>query len=129
MPFSFRHIPALIQATTTTIGGIWPIFNARGAMLEFGFPPRIADDPLTWPVMIQGQSRTTILGLLTFIFYFTGRLREVDIILAIMGFYAGMLDSWVVWKTTGGLRWTVFRLVASWVLGAWGLMGMTAGRS
>lgn len=102
------------------------MFNARGAMLEFGWPERIADDPLTHLVNVQGQSRTTVLGLLVFVFYFRGQYKAVDTLMAVMGFYAGVVDSYVVWKETGWLGWTIFRLVAAWCFGAWGLAGMTA---
>ncbi|KAM7189341.1 hypothetical protein V8F33_010120 [Rhypophila sp. PSN 637] len=126
MPFSLRHIPALFQASTTTFGGIWPLFNARGAILEFGFPERVAGEPATHPIMAIGMARTTVLGLLLFLFYFRGQYREVDTLMAVMGFYVGIVDSWFVWKETGLLGWPAFRLVASWFFGAWGLAGMTA---
>ncbi|KAK0658893.1 hypothetical protein QBC41DRAFT_331822 [Cercophora samala] len=124
-PFSLRHIPALILAASSTFGGIWPVFNAEGAMLEFGFPPNVAQAPETQPVMVQGQSRTTIIGLLAFIFYFRGRFAELDTIMTVYGFYAGILDSYIVYKG-GNSRWALFRLAASWVFGFCGIAGLTA---
>ncbi|KAK4220738.1 hypothetical protein QBC38DRAFT_167194 [Podospora fimiseda] len=124
-PFSLRHIPAFIVATSSTFGGLWPIFDAEGAMLEFGFPPHVARTPETRPVMLNGQARTTILGMLAYTFYFRGKFAEVDTLMALYGFYAGLMDSWIVWKG-GNAKWAVFRLVSSWTLGFCGLVGLTA---
>ncbi|KAK3689723.1 hypothetical protein B0T22DRAFT_462099 [Podospora appendiculata] len=123
--FSLRHVPALTIASTTTFGGLWPMFDAKGAMLELGFPLHIANTPATYPVMIQGQTRTTILGLLLFIFYYRGKFAEVDTILAVLGAYGGVVDSFLVWNG-GNKRWAAFRLVFSWLVSAWGLAGLTA---
>ncbi|KAK4178153.1 hypothetical protein QBC36DRAFT_210123, partial [Triangularia setosa] len=125
MPFSLTHLPALILITTTTLGGIWPIFDAPAAMLEFGFGPKIANCPETTPVMINGQSRTTILGTLALIFYLGGKYEEVDTLMAVYGTWAGVVDSVLVWKWTGNGKWAGFRLGASMVFGVWGLMGWT----
>ncbi|KAK3385914.1 hypothetical protein B0H63DRAFT_523230 [Podospora didyma] len=123
--FSLRHIPALIVASTTTFGGMWTFFDAPSAMLEFGFPAHVAHAPTSTPVMINGQARTTILGLLTFIFYFQRKFVEVDTIVAVFGAYAGAVDAWLVWKE-GNAGKAVFRLVASWALAACGIAGLTA---
>ncbi|KAK4190674.1 hypothetical protein QBC35DRAFT_489430 [Podospora australis] len=123
--FSPRHIPAIILATTSAFGGIWPMFNAEKAMLEFGFPRKVAQAPETRPVMVNGQARTTILGALAFIFYFQGKFVEVDTIMAVFGLYAGVVDSYLVWKG-GGPQKAVFRLAASWFLGVCGVAGLTA---
>lgn len=105
-------------------GGIWPIFNPRGAMLEFGFPARIADTPAAAPVMVIGQARTTCIGLLVFLFYSRNQLDLIDQVMAVTGAYAGLVDSYVVWKQ-GETRHAVFRLVSSWLLAAWGFAGLT----
>lgn len=123
--FSPRHIPALIVILTTTIGGLWPLFDARGAMLEFGFPAQIAESALAAPVMVHAESRTTILGLLTLLFYVRRQYAEVDTILAVWGGYAGVVDTYQVWSLAGDGGWAVFRLVASWALAFCGLVGMT----
>ncbi|KXX74431.1 hypothetical protein MMYC01_208888 [Madurella mycetomatis] len=123
--FSLAHIPAFIVASTTTFGGIWPMFNAPAAMLEFGFPPTIAQAPAAAPVMVNGQARTTILGLLTFIFYYQGKYSEVDTILAVFGVYAGAVDAYLVWKL-GNPGKGVFRLVASWAIAACGFARLTS---
>ncbi|GAB1318483.1 hypothetical protein MFIFM68171_08693 [Madurella fahalii] len=123
--FNPRHILPLFVATTTTIGGILPLFNPRGAMVEFGFPAHVAETRAAHAVMVAGQTRTTVLGLLYFIFYFQGKYAELDTVLAVFGGYAGLLDCYVVWKG-GNRRWALFRLVASWSIAAWGLARMTA---
>ncbi|KAI0532846.1 hypothetical protein GGR58DRAFT_488758 [Xylaria digitata] len=67
--FHPRHIPGLIAASSMAFGGLWPIFDARGAMKEFGFPDRVANTPASVPVMIVGSARTTVLGVLMLLFY------------------------------------------------------------
>ncbi|KAK4163257.1 hypothetical protein QBC43DRAFT_68883 [Cladorrhinum sp. PSN259] len=124
--FSLRHIPALILASSCTIGGLWANWNAEAAMTEFGFPPHIAQAPQAVPVMMNGQARTTVLGILTFVFYFRGNYREVDTLMTVFGFYAGLVDSYIVWKANpANLRWAFFRLAASWVFGVCGSVGLT----
>lgn len=49
-------------ASTMTFGGLWPIFDAKGAMTEFGFPASIASASAAGPVMVIGQVRGTIIG-------------------------------------------------------------------
>ena len=128
MPVSFalRHIPALISATALTFGGMWPLFNAKAAMLEFGFPARIAESPAAAPVMAVGMVRTTALGLLMFIFYFRGETQILDTFLAVSGGYLGLVDSYVVWKQ-GQPKQAVFRLISSALFSAWGFAGWTSG--
>ncbi|KAJ7033127.1 hypothetical protein C8F04DRAFT_1210959 [Mycena alexandri] len=125
--FSPRHLPALFITTTMTLGGMWPMLNARRAMLEFGLPARIAENPAAAPVMVVGTVRTTIIGLLMLNFYARGQLEVVDTIMAVTGAYAGLVDSYVVWEE-GNPSKAVFRLVSSWLIAAWGVAGMTAGR-
>ncbi|KAI1851410.1 hypothetical protein JX265_000356 [Neoarthrinium moseri] len=125
--FQLRHIPALFAATTTTFGGLWPLFDPRGSLHEFGFTSRIADSPAAAPVMIIGCARTSILGILMFYYYSRGQLEVVDTILGVFGAYAGLIDSYVVWKE-GNLRKAIFRFVSSGLLSAWAFSGQTAGR-
>ncbi|ROW10659.1 hypothetical protein VPNG_05110 [Cytospora leucostoma] len=125
--FSLRHIPAVIDSTasTMTLGGIWPMLNPSGAMREFGFPSRIANAPAAAPVMVTGQVRTTAIGLLVSIFYCQGRLDVVDTVMAVTGAYAGLVDSYVVWREGGGPPMALFRLVSSGLIAAWGFAGLT----
>ncbi|KAI0866726.1 hypothetical protein F4860DRAFT_1052 [Xylaria cubensis] len=125
--FKFRYIPALIVASTMTFGGMWPLVDPRGSMLEFGLPPRIANAPAAAPVFKSGNARTTVIGLLTFFFYAQNQLEVVDTIMAITGAYCGLVDSYVVWKE-GNPRQAVFRFMSSGFLSACGFWGLTAGR-
>ncbi|KAK6063408.1 hypothetical protein SCUP234_07212 [Seiridium cupressi] len=125
--FSTCHLLALFIASTMTFGGMWPLFDAKAAILEFGFPARYADTQATHPVMAAGSVRTTVLGLLTFIFYLQQKYAEVDTILAVFGAYAGSVDSYLVWKAGNG-RKAAFRFVASWAIAACGFAGLTASR-
>lgn len=94
-------------------------------MLEFGFPAALARNPASHPTYIIGQARGTVIGLLISIFYARGQYEAVDLIMATVGFYAGAVDSWVVWRA-GNRPKAVFRLVASWIIGGLGLWGLTA---
>lgn len=122
-----RHIPALLLASTQTLGGFWPWINPRSAILAFGFPARIADVPAAHPVMVQGQSRSTILGLFFWALYFRRRYAEIDALMAIVGFWAGAVDAYLVWRT-GSARKAVMRLATLWGFATLGLVGVTAGR-
>lgn len=108
-----------------TFGGMWPMFNARASIREFGFPARIADAPAAAPVAVVGNARTTCIGLLVFLFYSRNQLDLVDQVMAVVGAYAGLVDSYAVWKE-GEHRHAIFRLVSSWLIAAWGFSGMTA---
>lgn len=110
-----------------TFGGMWPAFNASGAMREFGFPARIADAPAAAPVMVIGQARGTVIGLLVFLFYSRNQLDLVDDVTAVTAAYCAVVDAYVVWKE-GERRNAVFRLVSSGMLAAWGYAGMTSPR-
>ncbi|KAI1084822.1 hypothetical protein F5B20DRAFT_222471 [Whalleya microplaca] len=122
-----RHIPALFTATVMTFGGMWSYFDARGAMLEFGLPDRIASTLAAAAVMKINNARTTAFGMCMYTLYFRRELVVCDTILAILGLYAGLVDSYVVW-TEGNPRKAAFRLVSSGLLSAVGFAGWTAGR-
>lgn len=102
------------------------MFNARGAMQEFGFPARIASAPAAGPVMVIGQARGTVIGLLVFLFYSRNQFELVDTVMAVTGAYAGLVDSYVVWKE-GNPRHALFRLISSGLISLWGYAGWTAG--
>ncbi|KAI1180007.1 hypothetical protein F4777DRAFT_574291 [Nemania sp. FL0916] len=122
-----QHIPALLVATTMTLGGVWGLLYPRDAIQEFGFPSHIANAPAAAPVFRAGNARTIVIGLLTSTFYLRGQLEAVDTVVAITGAYCGLVDSYVVWKA-GNPRKALFRLVSSAALSACGLWGLTARR-
>ena len=70
--------------------------------------------------------RTSCMGLMLFTFMYKGEYEVVDTMLAIMGFYLGVVDAWLCWRE-GVPRKAVFRLVSSFVVGGWGWAGMTRG--
>lgn len=125
--FEYRHIPAILAGSAMAFGGLWPLVDARGAMLEFGMPARIANAPAAAPVMIIGNVRTSLLGALMLTFYMRREFGVVDTMLGFTGAYAGLIDSYVVWRE-GNRNKAIFRLVSSWMLAACGLSGLTAGR-
>lgn len=93
------------------------MFNPKGAMQEFGFPDKIASAPTSGPVMVIGQVRGTIIGLLVFLFHSRNQLALVDTVMAVTGAYAGLVDSCVVWKE-GNPRHALFRFVSSGLIAA-----------
>ncbi|KAJ8133517.1 hypothetical protein O1611_g107 [Lasiodiplodia mahajangana] len=125
--FHPRHIPALIAGTTMAFGGIWPMFDPYGAMRDFGFPDRIAKAPEAAPVMVTGNVRTTVLGALMLLYYSRRQYEILDTFMAFTGAYAGIVDSYVVWRE-GRPRQAVFRLISSGLIAAWGFLGWTAGK-
>lgn len=110
-----------------TFGGMWPAFDAPGAMREFGFPSRIADAPAAAPVMVTGQARGTAIGLLVFLFYSRNQLELVDLVTAVTAAYCALVDLYVVWKE-GEPRDAVLRFVTSGMLAVLGYAGMTSPR-
>lgn len=104
------------------------MFDAKASLKEFGFPARIASAPVAAPVMVIGQARGTIIGMLVFLFYSRNQMDLVDTLLAVTGAYAGLVDSYVVWKQ-GNPRYAIFRLISSGLISAWGFAGLTVGRN
>lgn len=99
-------------------------------MMEFGFPASIASASAAGPVMVIGQVRDTIMGLLVFLFYSRNQLEMVDTVMAVKGAYSGLVDSYIVWKE-GNPRiallslhqfWTDFGLGLRWLDGGWKLI-------
>lgn len=126
--FTFRHLPALFVASTSTISSLWAILNPQSALHGFGFPSAIARSSAAGPIIVVGQARLTVIGLTIFTFYARGEYGTVDTILSILGVYAGLVDSCTVWRSGGPMSWALFRLVSSGMVGIWGMFGGTAGR-
>lgn len=101
------------------------MFNPRAAMLEFGLPRKIAENPAAAPVMVLGQARNTVLGLLTFWFYYQQKYTEIDQLMVILAGYVGIVDC-VQLRKVGQPKRGLFRLVLSWVFVASGIVGLTA---
>ncbi|KAJ2983352.1 hypothetical protein NQ176_g754 [Zarea fungicola] len=119
------HIPILLAATVTFLGGIWALFAPAAAMRELGLPESVAGAPSAHPVMMISGARATMLGTTMFFLYSRGMLAECDTLLALISFYLGCVDSYVCWSQ-GMPGKAMVRLVSSWVLGACGLFGLTA---
>jgi hypothetical protein len=125
--FNPRDIPPLIVAFGTCYTGLRALWNAPSTMLTFGFSPRVVAIPETHPVMVCCQVRTTILGMVIFAFYFQEKFHEIDTVMAIMGTYAGLVDSYV-FTNDGAPGKAVFRLAVGLLIGTWGWAGMTGAR-
>ncbi|KAI2608788.1 uncharacterized protein GGS25DRAFT_290766 [Hypoxylon fragiforme] len=124
--FKARHIPPLFIACAMAFGGLMPIFNPEGALVEFGFPEYFADDPLTFPVMVSQSVRTTAVGLIMLVFYAQNKLAEIDTVMAVGCTYIGVMDCYVLWSDRQGMA--LFRLICGLAIGAWGFAGLTRGR-
>ncbi|KAI1331513.1 hypothetical protein F5Y16DRAFT_269778 [Xylariaceae sp. FL0255] len=124
--FEWRHLPALFTATVSTVAILWPTTSPRRALLAFGFPLPIADSPAAAPVMMIAQVRTTTIGLVMFILYFKGQMEALDVIMAVYGTIAGIIDSYTVWKQ-GRRKRAIYRLATSGIGAACGIIGVTAG--
>ncbi|KAI1128318.1 hypothetical protein F5Y10DRAFT_240718 [Nemania abortiva] len=122
-----RHVPTLLFASLAAAGVLWPALDPRRALLEFGFPTRIANSPEAAPVMLVAQIRTTSIGIVMYALYLQGKMDALDTILAVYGVLAGIVDGYAVWKQ-GDTKKALFRLVGSWSFAAYGLAGLTAGR-
>ena len=75
--FQPSHIPALIAVSTMALGGLWPTFNARAAMLKFGLSSRIGNTSAAATVMIIGNVRTTIISFSMLLIYSR---RQIDVV-------------------------------------------------
>ncbi|KAL2819087.1 hypothetical protein BDW59DRAFT_151683 [Aspergillus cavernicola] len=120
---ALNHIPPLFVATTTTFGGFIPFFNAEYAIKEFGLPDRVAISKPAQSVMMTSAARISALGMAIFAFYSQDKLKEVDTIMAILG-YVGLADGYVCWKEGVPGR-GVFRAASGLAIAAWGWWGMT----
>ncbi|KAJ9133677.1 hypothetical protein NKR23_g10548 [Pleurostoma richardsiae] len=125
--FHWRHIPALVEATGKSLGGLTPFFNPAGAIRAYGLPEHIAASPAAQVCIAIYGSRDTVLGLATWVFYLRGQLRAVDTIMALL-LYTGAVDAYICWKQGQvGTAW--FRGLIGTFFGIWGLMGLTARRT
>ncbi|KAI0535046.1 hypothetical protein GGR58DRAFT_480560 [Xylaria digitata] len=124
--FEWRHIPALFAASVSTVAILWPTTSPRRSLLAFGFPLHIAESPAAAPVMVIAQVRTTTIGLVMFVLYFKGQMEALDVILAVYGTFAGLIDSYTVWRQ-GRTRRALYRIATSGIGAACGFAGVTAG--
>ncbi|KAI1318077.1 hypothetical protein F5Y16DRAFT_139511 [Xylariaceae sp. FL0255] len=115
--FHLRHIPGILSGCSMFFGGMWPLFDAQGAMLEYGFPVRIASAPEAAYAFSEGGARTMVIGFFMLYFYARGQLRLVDTSLAVAGTYLGVIDTYLVWKA-GDTNKAIFRFVASGLIAA-----------
>jgi hypothetical protein len=123
--FTPSHIPALFVATALTFGGMVPIFNAKSAIREMGFPPRLHNSKEAQSIMTLGMGRTTVIGMALYTFYFQDKFAEVDTLLTILGAYLGAIDAYVCVKE-GVPGKAVFRGSSGAVIAAIGWFGMTS---
>jgi hypothetical protein len=123
--FTLSHVPALFIATALTFGGMVPIFNAKSAIREMGFPQRLYDSKEAQSIMTLGMGRTTVIGLALYTFYFQDKFVEVDALLSILGAYLGTIDAYVCVKE-GVPGKAVFRGSSGAVIAAIGLLQTTS---
>ena len=124
MSLLVRHFPPLLIATTFTFGGLMPLWNAEGAILEFGLPMRIAMNPSAQAVMKVSSARVTAIGLALWAFYLQGQFTAVDTILTTLG-WIGIVDGYVCWKEDVP-RSAFVRSISGALFATWGWFGMTS---
>lgn len=73
-------------------------------------------------------TRTSIIGMLIYSLYLQQKYAEVDTVIAMARFYAGVVDVYVVAKE-GNPGYALFRAIPSLAIGACGYAGLTAGKS
>lgn len=97
--FSGRHMPALFAASTTSIGGFWPLFfPGRGTARVW--LPRARRKRTRGTPRHDGQRRPHdgprrhhVLSSI-----FAACSKSGDILLTLMGGYLGLVDSYVCWR-------------------------------
>jgi hypothetical protein len=121
-----RHIPALLLATTITIGGAMPFWAGPEKSLEaFGFPSRISTAKAAHPLIITQSARISALGAAIWVLYLRGHFEAVDIVIASFG-YVGIVDSYTCYKE-GVPKAALNRGLSTGLIALWGLFGMTNG--
>jgi hypothetical protein len=123
--FILRHIPPLLLATTITIGGFMPLWDAEGAIRLFGLPQRIAISKTAQPIMVLSSARISAIGIAIWMLYIRQQYEAMDIVLMVFA-YIGAIDGYVCWKE-GVPGKAVFRAISSAAVGLWGFYGMTVG--
>lgn len=127
MPFSWRHVPAIVMAAGNGLGGLMPYWDPVQAIRTYGFPEPIATDRKAQTTFRLYSSRATMYGAALWIFYLRGQLKAVDTLLA-LSLYAGAVDAYLCWSQgETGKAW--FRGLFGVFYGAWGLLNLTSGES
>ncbi|KEY72806.1 hypothetical protein S7711_04397 [Stachybotrys chartarum IBT 7711] len=121
--FSLYHLPAVYFAFSHTGG---PLMNPKKAMILYGLPPWIADAPEASAAWNAGKGRTTVLGILMHIFYWTGQYDACDTML--MGVAWLGINDFFVCRDYGDKHWAWTRLVGSFAFAGFGFFGLTQGR-
>lgn len=121
-----RHIPALFIATIFTFGGLWPLWNRKAPILEFGLPEHIADSEAAQTVFIISSSRMTVMGLALYAFYYRRLYSAIDILMLCLG-WAGVIDGYVCWREEVPDR-AVFRALSGAIIAGLGALKLTEGR-
>lgn len=121
-----HHIPSLFIATTFTFGGLWPLWDPKAPMLEFGLPEHIADSEAARTVFIVYASRMTVMGLVLYLFHYRRLYSAIDILMLCLG-WAGVVDGYVCWKEGVPGR-AVFRALSGAILAGLGALKFTEGR-
>jgi hypothetical protein len=126
MPFYINHILPLLLGTALTIGGMMPFWDAFGAIRAYGLNENFANSKPAQTSFVMSGARTTCLGLLIWIFYLQGKLREVDLIMSLT-IYLGVVDFYVCWIEREEDRgW--FRLFCTVVASGYGFLRLTSRR-
>lgn len=90
----------------------------------FGLSQQIAESPAAQSVFVSGSVRTTVFGVLVWVFYLQRKLEAVDTVNLTMGIWLGLADSYVRWMA-GVPGQAVFKATAGLLIAGWGAAGLT----
>ncbi|KAI0140366.1 hypothetical protein BJ166DRAFT_604721 [Pestalotiopsis sp. NC0098] len=120
-----RHIVCLGYALEAMISCVLSFLEPRSTMIGHGFPKRIANDSATWPVYKFTETRSWVIGLLMFIFYFRGQTEVVDTIMAVSSAHEAVFDCYILYSG-GNAALAPFRFTGQVFFVLWGFLGMSS---
>ncbi|KAH7066658.1 hypothetical protein BKA63DRAFT_424808 [Paraphoma chrysanthemicola] len=118
-----RHLPPLLLGTATTVACFPCYFNVPWAIGHYGLPDRIASSSTAHSPWMLYTNRAHVVGMLILTFLAKRNYAAVDTVMAFIGFM-GAMDVYVCLKEDVP-RTATWRGIASGLMAAWGLLGMT----
>jgi len=120
-----RHLPALLFATSMTLGGTVSLINPQSSITSFGLPKRIAVSGPAQSTMQIGMARVSSIGAALLVLYSRQQYEAMDLVFGCLA-WAGAVDAYVCWKEGFPLK-AVVRAGLAGMVSLWGCLGMTSG--
>ncbi|KAI1122482.1 hypothetical protein F5Y10DRAFT_74926 [Nemania abortiva] len=111
-----RGVSALLAGLTLIFEGFAVFYDARRAMFNLGFSPRVACSPAAVPPMMAYGLRTIMTGVLIVIFYFQRKFAAADTVVLTNISYAGWVEGYLIWREGNGGK-AMVRIVTGLLLG------------